>query len=437
MRRILFPLMFVVCCLQWQPAFAQFGLNFSGVGPVNRSMGGVATATPIDSLGAIHWNPATIAALPSSEMSFGVDGVLPVVDITSSLGPFAGGDDSDGGWFAAPLFGVVQQVDDSEWTYGLGIMTVAGFGQNFPASSATGTTNPVLFPGDGLAENGGIPGFGNIFAEAAFIEIAPVLALQVTENLSIGFGPTVTIGRVQASPFAFAPPDNANAIGFPTFPDGTNARYHWGGGFQMGAYLETDQCVNFGVSYKSPQWFENFTANSTDEIGRTRNLNFSLDLPQIVSFGASYTGMQNVLLGVDVRHIGWSHADLFGDPASFSNGALRGLGWDSTWNVSVGGQYLLSERLTVRAGYAYGPSPIDGNPESGLNVGTPLILEHILSAGTSVRISDALSMHVAYTYAIENELNGPIQGPAGPVGGSTLSQQVSAHFLTAGFTAAF
>ncbi len=437
MRRILIPVVFVFCCLPLQPAFAQFGLNFSAVGPVNRGMGGVGTATPVDSIGALHWNPATISALPSSEMAFGVDGVLPVVDITSSLGPFTGGDDSDGGWFAAPSFGVVQQVDDSEWTYGLGIMAVAGFGQNFPASSAAGTTNPVLFPGDGLAENGGIPGFGSIFAEAVFIQIAPTLALQLTENLSIGFGPTVTIGRVQVAPFAFAPPDNANAIGQPTFPDGTNARSHWGGGFQVGAYMETDQCVNFGVSFKSPQWFENFTANSADEVGRLRNLNFDLELPYILSFGASYTGMQNMVLGADVRYIGWSKADLFGDPASFSNGALRGLGWDSTWNVSLGGQYLMSDRVTLRGGYAYGPSPIDGNPESGLNVGTPLILEHMLSAGASFRISDALSMHAAYTYAIENELEGPIQAPTGPVMGSRLSQHVSAHILTAGFTAVF
>src|SRR6266478_4809911 len=42
------------------PARAQFGLAISGVGPINRSMGGAATAAPLDSAGAIYWNPATI-----------------------------------------------------------------------------------------------------------------------------------------------------------------------------------------------------------------------------------------------------------------------------------------------------------------------------------------------------------------------------------------
>jgi long-chain fatty acid transport protein len=234
MRRLFLPFVVLLLVLNVNSAFAQYGLNISAIGPVNRGMGGVATATPIDALGALHWNPATIAALPSSEMAFGVDGVLPVVDIDSSLGADAlapgvpsvdraGSSESDGGWFAAPAFGVVQQVDDSPYTYGLGIMTVAGFGQNFSAS----TTNPILFPDEVDAE--GVPGFGNIFAEAVFIEIAPVIAMQVTDNISIGLGPTVTIGRAQASPFPFTAPDNAGG-GSPTYPEGTHTRYHWGGG---------------------------------------------------------------------------------------------------------------------------------------------------------------------------------------------------------------
>jgi hypothetical protein len=86
MRRLFLPFVVLLLVLNVNSAFAQYGLNFSAIGPVNRGMGGVATATPIHALGALHWNPATIAALPSSEMAFGIDGVLPVVDIDSSLG---------------------------------------------------------------------------------------------------------------------------------------------------------------------------------------------------------------------------------------------------------------------------------------------------------------------------------------------------------------
>jgi long-chain fatty acid transport protein len=440
MRRLFLPLVLLFLLSMVNSASAQYGLNFSAIGPVNRGMGGVATATPVDALGALHWNPATIAALPSSEMAFGVDGVLPVVDIDSSLGAGAlgpvptvdraGSSESDNGWFAAPAFGVVQQLEDSPYTYGLGIMTVAGFGQNFSAS----TTNPVLFPDEGDAE--GVPGFGNIFAEAVFVEIAPVLAMQVTDNISIGLGPTVTIGRAQASPFPFAPTDNAGG-GAATYPEGTHSRYHWGGGFQVGTYLTTASW-NFGAAYKSPQWFEKFSYHSTNEVGAPRDFSTKISLPAIASLGVSWTGMENVVTGVDIRYIDWANADLFGDPASFrGDGSLRGLGWDSGWTFALGSQYTFSERLKLRAGYTYGATPIDGNPESGLNVATPLILEHTLAFGASLQVSDALAMHLAYTHGFENELKGPIQTAGGPAPASQLNQRVSAHFLTAGFTVNF
>lgn len=430
MRRLLLPAMMVCALFSADSAFAQFGLNFNGVGPVNRGMAGAATATPLDPIGAIHWNPATISALPGNQMMFGVDGILPVVDIQSSVGPFSGRNESDNGWFAAPSFGLVQHLNES-WTMGMGIMTVAGFGENFPASGS----NPILFPTDPPAPTP--QGFGNLFSEAAFIEIAPVLSVQMTENLSVGFGPTVTLGRAQASPFPFVPPEDANGNGNFSYPDGTHSRYHWGGGFQAGAYLTTNQCWNFGVSFKSPQWFEDFTYQSVDSAGAQRDFKTKIELPAITSLGTSYTGFENLTLGADLRYIAWSNTELFGDPATFTGGALNGLGWDSTWNLSVGAQYKLSDCLTVRAGYAYGPSPIDGTPESGLNVATPLILEHLVSLGTTMQITPSLAMHVAYSHGFENELNDSIQTAAGAVPGSSVTQKVSAHLLTAGFSASF
>lgn len=41
--------------------FSQAGHIMQGVGAVNMSMGGAATAQPLDISGALHWNPATIS----------------------------------------------------------------------------------------------------------------------------------------------------------------------------------------------------------------------------------------------------------------------------------------------------------------------------------------------------------------------------------------
>src|ERR1700682_2128545 len=56
--------------LAWSalPVRAQYGLDLTGAGPVNRSMGGASVAAPLDGVGAIFWNPATTTALPNLEM---------------------------------------------------------------------------------------------------------------------------------------------------------------------------------------------------------------------------------------------------------------------------------------------------------------------------------------------------------------------------------
>src|SRR5262245_58865168 len=65
-------------------AFAQIGANLSGIGPINRSMGGTATAAPLDTLGAFQWNPATITALPNST-DIGLELLVPQSKLGSSV----------------------------------------------------------------------------------------------------------------------------------------------------------------------------------------------------------------------------------------------------------------------------------------------------------------------------------------------------------------
>ena len=42
------------------------GVVLSSAGPINRSMGGAAVAAPLDVMGSLYWNPATLAATAAS-----------------------------------------------------------------------------------------------------------------------------------------------------------------------------------------------------------------------------------------------------------------------------------------------------------------------------------------------------------------------------------
>ena len=115
------------------------GLQLSGIGPVNRSMGGAATAAPIEAIGATAFNPATLTALPN-QLSVGAELVNPHVRLSSQIGALNGATDSDSGWAAVPSIGLAWKPDpEGPLTYGFGVFGLAGYSVNYDAS----TTNPI------------------------------------------------------------------------------------------------------------------------------------------------------------------------------------------------------------------------------------------------------------------------------------------------------
>ena len=204
------------------------GIALRGVSPVNESMAGASTACPIDSAGALHWNPATISGLPCSDISFGMELILPTTTLSSRCGPFSGSDQSEPGVSPVPSMAFVHKCDDSRWTYGVGLFGIGGSSVNYPAS----LTNPIL-----MAQPHGL---GDLAANVDIYQIVPTVSYQCTEHLSIGFAPTITMARLFATPLFLGP-----QIAPETWPAGVGTRYAWGGGFQLGA---TTRAITVGTS---------------------------------------------------------------------------------------------------------------------------------------------------------------------------------------------
>jgi long-chain fatty acid transport protein len=419
-----------------KPLDAQ-GIALSGVGPINRAMGGAATAAPIDAMGAIHWNPASISGLANSQVDFGMELLLPTETLSSSIAPgafgpgfppilLAGSDRGAPGVSPIPTVALVQKIADSPWTYGLGMFGIGGFRVNYPSS----LTNPVLMPPppNGL-------GLGRVFAEAEFLQIVPTASYALNDRLSIGFAPTLTLSKLAVNPLFLAAPDDANGDGFPSYPSGDGARYNWGAGFQVGVYYAADEAWQFGCSLKSPQWFEPVRFHTQDELGRPRLESLHFDYPMILSLGFAYSGIEDWLFACDVRHFDYSNTAGFGDAAGFdAGGRVTGLGWRSVVSVHTGVQYRAGRRLYLRAGYQYNDSPI-GSDEAFFNVASPLIIQHVVSTGLSFHLTDNLLLSLAYLHGFENQASGPIQLPVfGAIPGTSVTSRVSADALDAGLT---
>jgi len=387
-------------------------------GPVNRSMGGASVAAPIDAIGAIYWNPASISGMKNSETAFALDFLMPNHTVSSSIGSIAGSTEADAGSFAIPNVGWVHRTKNDRITLGAGVNAIAGLGTNLPADP----NNPILAPAP--------TGLGQVNSNALFLQIAPVISYAVTEQLSVAAGPTITTGRISLEPFVL---NSANADG--SYSSGQGTRYHWGGGFQFGTFYIFDPQWRFGASFKSPTWMEDFTFNGEDENGLPRKLTADIDLPMIVSVGTSYQMNEQTLVALDVRYFDYANTNGFGDAAIFdTTGALGGLDFSSILATAVGVQRNVSDLLTVRAGYTYNQNPIK-NSEAFYNIATPVIYQHMLSAGASLNFTELLSANLAYSHYFENSRSGTIVLPGiGEVPGSTFVNKLDANLFSFGLT---
>jgi len=416
------------------------GVYAPGLGPVNRAMGSAAVAAPIDGMGALAWNPATLSGMEGSELSFSVEMLIADIETASSItGLGAGVTKSDAGVVPLPNMAWVHRTHNNRLSIGLGIQAVAGFKTNFPADP----TNPILAPQRSLATFP-LGGLGRVYSEASFIDISPTMAYALTDRLSIGFSPVVTMGMLELEPVVVAGVNDANADGVSTYPRGMGSRYHWGAGVNLGAYYVHNSHWRFGASVKTPRWMEDFTYYADDEIGGPISGSFDLDLPMVISLGTSYTPSDRCLVAIDVRYIDYENAAGFGDSGIDASGAVLGLGWESIFAVGLGLQYQVSECLVGRLGYVYNENPIP-DALTQFNIAAPLHYEHTLSTGLSYQICSNVTISGSYSYSFDSEISGPITlapnpptaMPPIPVPGSSVSSTLRSHAFDIGVAIAY
>src|SRR5262249_5606855 len=201
----------------------------------------------------------------------------------------------------------------------------------------------------------------------------------------------------------------------------------FGGGFKLGAYYHVTSTVDTGFGYTSPQWLETWSFNSRDELGNPRTLKLRATLPAIYSWGLPYRGIQGLALATDLRFIDNQNPVLFGTPVR-----AGGLGWQNQFAIAVGGQYEVTEGLSVRAGYLYNSNAVP-TIATLFNIQAPAITQHTISAGFSMRLAESISASFAYAYAFENTQRGTIfEFP-----GTNVSFRTSAHSILFGLTIRF
>ncbi len=449
-------------------ALAQTGHLMQGVGAVNMSMGGAATAQPLDISGAMQWNPAALSVFDGSILKFDIGAFEGVPELSSSLPPGMlgegapgtfGADNSELGYSPMPALAFAWGNPDSKHTFGVSAFGISGFGVDFPQETnlpvgSDGMPNPNWDPNDSNAilypQN--LMGFGNLHSEYMLLQVGFTWAYRFSEKFSIGLQPTFNYASLILEPNPLSAP--SQTLGYPLSE--TTSTTGFGG--QIGLFYDSLKGIKLGASYKTPQYFSEFDfKNNYLDGSAAPNVAFTMNYPAIFSIGLGYSkGIVDIAL--DYRYVdyestegfedyGWAIAES-GPAAGFPTGAVSGFGWQNMSVVSAGLQLKAIERLPLRFGYTYSSNPIQ-DELAFFSTPATAIIAHAFQFGLSYEFTDNFRMDAVYHYGMSDgktsgnllspvpvEFGGPWNAAVNPLGkipGSEVAYEMTTQMFMLGF----
>lgn len=434
---------------------AQTGHVLQGAGAVNFSMGGAGTALPIDVNGALQWNPASITAFDRNEIA------LSVAYFTASPSVYAkvlqpdgqggmltiqGTTEDELGASPLPTLGAIFAKPDSRFAFGVSAFGISGFGVDYPATTELPTpdnpdfnpnaSNPLLYP-----QNMG--GFGHLNSNYQLMQLGLTAAFEVTNGFSIGFAPTFNYSSLLIEPVPVAAPSQSG------YPLGEKASA-LGIGAQVGLFFHLESGMNFGLAYKSAQFFSDLEIEGNYLDGsKATTTNFNLNYPAILTAGAAYTN-EKFDIALDYRLINYENTNGFKETGwvigenGFPTGAVAGFGWKNVSVIGTGLQLKIMEKLPIRLGYTYSTNPITED-NVFFSSAAPAVIKHAVQGGFSYKVNDNLGIHLAYHHgfgeAVTGQMMNPMfitaEDPLGKVPGSEITSDMTTDVLLLGVSYGF
>ncbi len=435
--------------------FAQTGHLMQGVGAINMSMGGAATAQPLDISGAMQWNPATLSAFDGSILKFDIGAFKGVPTLYSSLPPntlgpgapgVSGATDSELGTNPMPAIAFTWSDPKSKHTFGVSAFGISGFGVDFPEEGNNPlspsfnpgeNSNPILYPQAAR-------GFGNLNSNYLFMQVGFTWAYEISENFSIGVQPTINYSSLELEPNPLARP--SQTLGYPV----SEATASFGYGGQIGLFYDTLTGFKIGASYKTPQYMSEMEFDSAYLDGSTApSPEFTMNYPAIYSIGIGYSkGMIDFAL--DYRYVDYENTDGFdtsgweiaqqGPFAGFPTGAVNGFGWNSMSVISVGVQLKAIDKLPLRFGYTHSTNPIE-DELAFFSTPATAIIANAFQFGLSYEVNNVIQIDAVGHYGTSdgktsgNLLNPFAIAPGNPLGkvpGTEVAYDMKTYMVQVG-----
>lgn len=414
-------------------AAATDGHLLHGVGAVNSSLGGIGVASNASLLGSFYVNPAGLATFEGTNMEMGFELLYAERSVGSSAGPMSGSTTSAADLTPIPAFGFSTRLANGV-VIGLSGLGIGGFGVNY----ASDPTNPILAPRPN--------GFGQVYSNFQLLKISPAVAWSMSPKLRLGIAANINWESLAVDPMPIATPDfDPGVDGIPGtaddrafYPSAAAADAVFGFGFQVGMQYDLSEKIIVGASYTSPQVFSEFEFNSTyanpnlPSFGTPRTFTFRMDVPAIYAVGVALNPSAKLHLGADVKYVTYGSTEGFEKKGYNPDFSVQGFGWEDITVLSLGGQYRLGEKITLRAGYHYSGNPIP-DEQSMFNIPAPAVVQSHITAGLGYTLVPGVDINVSAYQALENSITGAIYRPTA-LPGTSVTNTLKETSILVGFT---
>lgn len=413
-----------VCLSALASSFYSISVNAAGFAIVEQGVKGLGNsyagaAASAEDATTIFYNPAGMTRLKGREFIAGFHIIEPSVrfnNSASSISPSFGGaaltgsDGGDGGvtGFIPNLY-YSQELQNGYW-FGLGI--------NAPFGLST------------VYDNSWKGRYQSVESKIVTININPSIAYRFNEHLSLGGGVNlqhIDAKLTQAVDYTAVclglfggVACTTQGLGAATLQSTSTSGYSdntasdWGVGYNAGLLYEVGPETRIGLAYRSDIKFKatgkgdftipNAVSSAGGGVGTTISTLFAdaaitsyITVPETLSLSGYQQLNNRWAIMADVTRIWWSRVPevriIFNSPKSDS---VERLNWKDSTRYSVGANYLVNDRWTLRTGIAYDQTPIHDTVDRTARL--PDNDRRWLSIGTSYKGSSGMSVDVGYAH---------------------------------------
>lgn len=237
------------------------------------------------------------------------------------------------------------------------------------------------------------------------IFIQPTLSFKVNDWLGIGAGLVFATGKFDLT--KALPVTGADGDGSVNLNGSTNEF-----GFNAGIMVKPNDKLSIGVDYRSKILMDvkdaaaKFTvpASLSSSFPADNTVSTTLPLPANLDLGISYNVTENFMIGLGLNYVFWNVYDSLIFDFAINTSALADSRnpreYSSKLIVRAGGEYTLNDKLTLRAGAYYDPSPVN---EEYFSPETPSLNNLGLTAGLSYKPVEKLSVDLSFLYLMGME----------------------------------